>query len=238
MWQLNDDWPVVSWAAVDFNGHRKPVWYASRDFFAPRLATIQPRTSEEYRRTHSWEGVKVGADHFELIVLNDTREPVKDTWTVQRVTLGGNVLATQTIDVDLDATSHKGYTLDDAIVDYDDPNAELIVATSSDGSFARVVHNPAEVVDQSLAAPAEAFTADARKVDGGVELTVTAKDYVRDLFVMVDKVDAKAAVEEGLVSLLPGESVTFHITTDADDPQAFTAANVLRSANDLKREAK
>lgn len=34
-------------------GHRKPVWYASRDFFAPRLAAIQPRASEEYRRTHS-----------------------------------------------------------------------------------------------------------------------------------------------------------------------------------------
>ena len=58
IWQLNDDWPVVSWAAVDFNGHRKPVWYASRDFFAARLTTIQPRTSEEYRATHSWEGVK------------------------------------------------------------------------------------------------------------------------------------------------------------------------------------
>ena len=67
---------------------------------------------------------------------------------------------------------------------------------------------------------------------------MTAKDYVRDLFVMVDKVDPKATVDEGLVSLLPGESVTFHITTGADDPQAFAAANVLRSANDLKREAK
>ena len=68
---------AFSMAAVDFNGHRKPVWYASRDFFAPRLATIQPRTSEEYRETHSWEGVKVDADHLELIVLNDTNEPYK-----------------------------------------------------------------------------------------------------------------------------------------------------------------
>mgnify|MGYP002226836760 FL=1 len=77
IWQLNDDWPVVSWAAVDFDGHRKPVWYASRDFFAPRLATIQPRVSDEYRETHSWEGVKTANDHFELIVLNDTREAWK-----------------------------------------------------------------------------------------------------------------------------------------------------------------
>ena len=81
---------AFSMAAVDFNGHRKPVWYASRDFFAPRLATIQPRTSEEYRETHSWEGVKVDADHLELIVLNDTNEPYKGSWAVNRQREGSN----------------------------------------------------------------------------------------------------------------------------------------------------
>ena len=28
VWQLNDNWPVVSWAAVDDAGIRKPLWYA------------------------------------------------------------------------------------------------------------------------------------------------------------------------------------------------------------------
>lgn len=46
-----------------------------------------------------------------------------------------------------------------------------------------------------------------------MELTVTAKSYVRDLFCMADKVDAKASVAEGMVSLLPGESVVLHIAT-------------------------
>ena len=69
-----------------------------------------------------------------------------------------------------------------------------------------------------------------------MELTVTARDYVRDLFCMVDKVDPDARVEEGMVSLLPGETVTLHITTDyTGDPADFAAANVLRTANDLKR---
>lgn len=44
-------------------------------------------------------------------------------------------------------------------------------------------------------------------VEDGVELTVTTKSYVRDLFCMADKVDVKASVAEGMVSLLPGESV-------------------------------
>ena len=83
-----------------------------------------------------------------------------------------------------------------------------------------------------------ALSAAAVAVEDGVELTVTAKSYVRDLFCMADKVDAKASV--GMVSLLPGESVVLHIATaDATAlaaPGAFAAANVPRSANDPKRE--
>lgn len=193
IWQLNDDWPVVSWAAVDFNGHRKPVWYASRDFFAPRLATIQPRTSEEYRETHSWEGVKTDTDHLELIVLNDTREPWTGSWTVERRTLAGDVLATQRIDdVTIDAVDHRGFPLDEDVAQLDDAANELIVATSSDDAFPRVIFNGAEIIDQRLAAPADAFTATAERTADGVELAVTARDYVRDLFCMVDKVDPDA----------------------------------------------
>lgn len=55
-----------------------------------------------------------------------------------------------------------------------------------------------------------ALSAAAVAVEDGVELTVTAKSYVRDLFCMADKVDAKASVAEGMVSLLPGESVVLH----------------------------
>ena len=43
VWQLNDCWPVTSWAAVDGDGRRKPLWYAMRDAYAPRLLTVQPR---------------------------------------------------------------------------------------------------------------------------------------------------------------------------------------------------
>lgn len=50
-------------------------------------------------------------------------------------------------------------------------------------------------------------------MEDGVELTVTAKSYVRDLFCMADKVDVKASVAEGMVSLLPGENIVLHIAT-------------------------
>ena len=36
IWQLNDCWPVTSWAAIDSEDRPKPLWYAMRHAFAPR----------------------------------------------------------------------------------------------------------------------------------------------------------------------------------------------------------
>ena len=33
VWQLNDCWPVTSWAAIDFEERPKPLWYALRRAF-------------------------------------------------------------------------------------------------------------------------------------------------------------------------------------------------------------
>ena len=236
IWQLNDDWPVVSWAAVDYDGHRKPLWYASRGFFAPRLATIQPRVSDRAREDMDWEGVKVaGYDHLALVVLNDTLEPVSTVWMVERRRLSGEVLASATFDVGLEANGHRDVPLPAEVSAFGDPADEIIVATPSDpqAGFARAVYNPAEVVDQDLAA--DPVSVEAVAVDGGCELTVTARAYARDVFCMVDKVDPCATVDGGMVTLLPGESVTWRVTCGPDaDPSAFAAPNVMRSANDLK----
>jgi hypothetical protein len=42
VWQLNHCWPVISWAAVDGDGRRKPLWYALGRVFAGRLLTLRP----------------------------------------------------------------------------------------------------------------------------------------------------------------------------------------------------
>ncbi|MDR0531768.1 MAG: glycoside hydrolase family 2 protein [Oscillospiraceae bacterium] len=55
-WQLNDCWPVCSWAGIDYLGRNKAVQYASRHFNAPVCVSVED-TPEEMR----------------LYVLNDTR---------------------------------------------------------------------------------------------------------------------------------------------------------------------
>ncbi|WP_328468444.1 glycoside hydrolase family 2 protein [Actinoplanes sp. NBC_00393] len=43
VWQLNDLWPVTSWAAIDGAGRHKPLYFALREMYADRALTIQPR---------------------------------------------------------------------------------------------------------------------------------------------------------------------------------------------------
>lgn len=36
-WQINDCWPVASWASIDYHGRWKALHYMARDFYAPLL---------------------------------------------------------------------------------------------------------------------------------------------------------------------------------------------------------
>ena len=38
-WQLNDVWPVASWASIDYHGRWKALHYMARNFFAPHLVS-------------------------------------------------------------------------------------------------------------------------------------------------------------------------------------------------------
>ncbi|GAA0228330.1 glycoside hydrolase family 2 protein [Cryptosporangium japonicum] len=72
LWQLNDLWPVTSWAAIDGAGRFKPLYFALSELFAERALTIQPR-----------DGGLVVA------VLNDSPRPWTGQVTVERPTTGG-----------------------------------------------------------------------------------------------------------------------------------------------------
>jgi len=75
----------------------------------------------------------------------------------------------------------------------------------------------------------------ARRADGVVEVTATARSLVRDLSLQADRLAATASVDRGLVTLLPGESATFLVSGVPEDValDQVTGWPVLSSANDL-----
>ena len=84
-WQLNDIWPVTSWASIDYCGRYKALQYAAKRFYAPILLSCEEIGEMQNRRFINTEK---GAYSLEksacLCVTNDTLDTVvgKVKWFV------------------------------------------------------------------------------------------------------------------------------------------------------------
>ncbi len=75
VWQLNDIWPVASWASVDYYGNWKALQYAEKRMFAPVLLSCEEHgevDQKPYPNTLP-KPIDLSAD---LHVANETAEPV------------------------------------------------------------------------------------------------------------------------------------------------------------------
>ncbi|GGI46742.1 beta-mannosidase [Agromyces flavus] len=212
VWQLNDCWPVTSWAAIDGEEREKPVFHAIRNAFAPRVVTIQP-----------------AADGLIAVLGNDTSEAWSADLALTRRSFGGTVLGSATFSVEVAPRSNAAVTVPAALATARDRASELVVAEADD---VRGFWFFAEPRDSALAAPL--LTAEVRR-DGDVfAVTVTTDALVRGLTLLVDKLAPDATVDTALVTLLPGEHATFRVGgLAALEPADVLAPTVLRHGNQL-----
>ncbi|GAB3537961.1 glycoside hydrolase family 2 protein [Arthrobacter tecti] len=212
VWQLNDCWPVTSWAAIDGDGRAKPLLYAIKHAYEDRLVTIQPREN----------GLAV-------CVVNDTDQEWRDDVIVRLLSYGGHERASVTLPLQLGARESATLTVPEEVATSTSSSGDLVCATVG---TERALWFFAEYRDSELAAPQ--LATEVVPVDEGYEVRVRAGNLVRDLTLLVDKVDSGARVDDQLVTLLPGESVTFHVQSASSlDAGELTAGRVLRSANQL-----
>ncbi len=210
LWQLNDNWPVTSWSTIDGDGRRKPLWHALRRVYTDRLLTIQPRNNTPT-----------------LIAVNDTQTPWHTEVDVQRVTFTGDIRAKTTITINVPAGSTATITLPADITTPDNPHHEVITADSTHHYFAE---------DTDLTYPPAKLDITVHPTTHGATVNITAHTFVRDLTLFADRLHPTADTDQQLTTLLPGESVTLHVTgtnlPTPDDP-AWRTAPALRTANDL-----
>lgn len=212
VWQLNDCWPVTSWAAVDGYGRRKPLLYALRHAHRERLLTVQPD-----------DGALVAA------IVNDTADEWTGTLEVERRRFDGQLLARSHRAIEVAPRGAERLVLDPQLVTPRSPESELLVVRL-DGRVAHWFFT--DYRDSDLQDPG--LEVDAASTADGWHVTVRAKHLARDVTVLVDKLDPEAAADDALVTLLPGESATFVVTGAIGvDPARFADPNVLRSANQL-----
>ncbi len=87
-WQLNDCWPVTSWASIDYEGRWKALQYAARRFYAPLALSLEDN------------GCRV-----RVFVANDQPHPWQGTWCWSLETLNGEMVETGSADVNVNPVS-------------------------------------------------------------------------------------------------------------------------------------
>ncbi|PRX97045.1 glycosyl hydrolase 2 galactose-binding domain-containing protein [Allonocardiopsis opalescens] len=215
VWQINDCWPVTSWAMVDGDARRKPLWYALRAAYRPRLVTLQP----------------AAGGGLTAVLANDTDEAWDTTAVVARRDLSGRVLARAELPVRVPPRAVAHAVLPERVARPDVPQAELVTADADELRGHRFFTE-----DADIEYPAALFEAKVAAVPEGWLVTVTAQTLLRDLAIFADRLDPGAEVDDMLVTLLPGETHRFLVRgTAALDPAALVRPPVLRCVNDTVR---
>ncbi|MFJ9777330.1 glycoside hydrolase family 2 protein [Kitasatospora sp. NPDC101157] len=199
VWQLNDCWPVSSWAAIDGDGRLKPLYHELRRLYADRLLTLQP------------PGV-TGAP--EAALVNQAGQTWETVLRLRRLAADGTITAQTELPVRTDARSVTRLVVPLELLPAEGSTTELLVA-DADGQ--RAVH--IAVTDRHFAYPKPEFDvtlAPAEDIDGAVEVTVTARTLVRDLLLQPDRLSPSATADRGLATLLPGEQLRIRVAGCGD----------------------
>ena len=213
VWQLNDCWPVTSWAAIDFEERPKPLWYALRRAFAPRNVVF------------ATEGGALSA-----VIINDTNQPWQGELELSRQDLDGLARAKTAVEVSVEPRTNAQIVLPTELSIPRDRTAEIVVARLD--TLTRV-HTFVE--DIELALDPNPVEAAVRETEDGYAVEVTARSLACDVTLLADQAAGDATVDDALVTLPAGQSATFRVRTSARDLElVLDRPPVLRTANDLQ----
>lgn len=212
VWQLNDLWAVVSWSMVDGDGRPKPLAFAVREMYAPRVVTIEPN-----------DGM------LEFCAVNDDDAPWDTMAHLTRRHVDGRIVAEETVPLSVPPRSVTRIDLPAAIAEPADPQAEFIVASADEQRAFRYFVAPTEA--RRGAAPLELSIT---PVTGGLDVAVHATELARDVLVQPDRIHPLATVDRGFTTVLPGETTVFRVRAPEPlDPTAARSAFVVTSLRDI-----
>ncbi|MEV5605021.1 glycoside hydrolase family 2 protein [Streptomyces sp. NPDC052299] len=208
VWQLNDCWPVSSWAAIDGDGRLKPLHHELRRVYADRLLTLQPAGA--------------GDEGPVLAVINQSATPWRTEVTLRRVEADGTTVGHGTHEVTVAARSVARLQVLPGLVPDECTAKEFLVA---DADGLRATWFP--VPDKEFSYVQPAFDVVVEPVPGSgskLDVVVNAHTLVRDLLLQVDRLSPSASADRGLTTLLPGEQVRIRVDgcgdVTADDVRA------------------
>jgi beta-mannosidase len=210
-WQLNDCWPVASWASIDYYGRWKALHYYARRFYDDVL--ISPFLHD---------------DKVDVYVVSDKLQPLSGTIHMRLLDFSGNVLLEQNKDVQIAAQSSTiSFTADKAtLAAKGDLRRSFLVfdlevagkKVSRNLVFFDVTHNlelpVAPKIDVTLSKNAEDYT-----------VTLQSSKLARN--VLLSFGDLEAQTSDNYLDLLPGEMITVRVKSPATLEQLRAAIKTM-----------
>ncbi len=202
-WQINDCWPVASWASIDYHGRWKALQYMAKRFYAPILVS-------------ALEDAQTGA--LEIHLTNDTLAPTTGevSWRLTNVEGKGlahgkktaTIPAQKSVHVDTaDLSAHLGkHTLRESreLMVWLQYKVKGQVVSTNFASFARPKH-------QDLIAPEIALQTVAL---GNNQYEVTLKALHPALWAWLELEGHEATFSDNFVHLHPESEIRIVVTPD------------------------
>jgi beta-mannosidase len=193
-WQINDTWPAISWASMDYYGRWKLLHYAARRFFAPQAIVAQHR-----------DGATV------VSVVSDATQPITGQWRIRSFDMEGKLIGNREEAVSvlpLSATQVASIPDADLFHGADAKASYAVAELLLDGKpVSRTIVERALPKDMAYPAPGLKAAWEGKKV------TITATALARA--VMLDFGATAAQPSDDGFDLLPGESITVDVRSDA-----------------------
>ncbi len=209
-WQLNDCWPVASWASIDYYGRWKALHYYARRFYDDVL--ISPFLHD---------------DKVDVYVVSDKLQPLSGTIHMRLLDFSGNSLLEQTKEVQVPAQSSAIYfTVDKAALSAKgDPHRTFLVfdlevagkKVSRNLIFFDVTHD----LDLPVAPKIETTF---NQSGGDFTITLQSQKLARSVYLSFGDLDVQSS--DNYFDLLPGEAVIIRLKSSATPEQIRGAMKV------------
>ena len=190
-WQLNDCWPVASWASIDYFGRWKALQYYARRFYSPLL--VSPHL----------EGARLAVH-----VVSDQTQPLAADLRVRLMAFDGAALHDQTVAVEIPALSSRVYLEAEPgqwLPAGTDAAKVFVVADLSVGG--RIVSRNILYLRPTLQIhlPAARVSAEVMLEGGAPHVRLTCATLARSVCLSFGALDVEAS--DDYFDLLPGEPV-------------------------------
>jgi beta-mannosidase len=210
-WQLNDCWPVASWASVDYYGRWKALHYYARRFYDDLL--VSPFLHDE---------------KVDVYVVSDKLQPLAGTIHTRLLDFSGKVLLDQTKEVQIPAQSSAIYlSLDKAdLAAKADPRRSFLVfdlevagkKVSRNLIFFDVMH----ALELPVMPKVETTVS---KTGADYTVTLQSAQLARGVYLSFGDLDVDTS--DNYFDLLPGESVTITLKSAATLDQLKNAMKTM-----------